>query len=931
VFSRCFLIPAPSQFDFKAQDSNLIRILAIDTPVRDACIAGDLSTAEKLLTQEINADANKHASYVNRSFVMARKHHWDHALQDAIKSISIQPSLIGCISKGIALGGKGNIRDSIQAFDLAFTFANEDPKIIVFLLLIKAIAIFNAGQHEEAIIRVQELAATCRNDILACRMVEAYLRVQLVINALDVGRHDEAADHFTAAVKMNIFSSRSAIHFGYDDFVVLFGWDLASLWMTANQKRCRALLQAGRLSEAIGSYQHMMDVSDITTKADSLDWFTVFKEECSALFAANGDAAFTTCDYDRAINLYSAAIELDPASDTIFAKRSKAKSGKMLWIEALHDAQKVIELNPSSYLGYDLKHTALHGAQRYDEAIQAFQIMMSKLHDAAYVPTQKLPQQYLSPSGTALDIRKVIDAQLENAPFRVLDTTTGLLCDREAQISAFKTSVEYKELVSSTITHPDFRMKRIKEIVVTYFRYAMLSHRWEGKEPLLQDIQDKVLYELNPVGGMVKLQSFCKIARRAGCRWAWSDTCCIDKSNSVEHQEAINSMFVWYQHSALTIIYLSDVPPSSKSGALANSAWNTRGWTAQELLASKVILFYQKDWTLYLDDRSLNHKESAAIMQELEHATGIDRRAIAAFRPGMTCARETLQWASTRVTTLQEDVAYSLSGVFGIRLRVDYGEKKQCALGRLLQKVVAHSGDITALDWVGKPSEFNSCLPADITSYEAPPCKLPSLSEADIQSSVSSLRGTVALESASRLYQTLDYLSAPRFAHRRLHLPCIVFPVTEVGRKPGQNKETHFTYGVKADGLHDLDITTEDRLPRFSREMPPPTWRTFLLVRTWSCHLLELPDPADDTKCVEDWTVSESTLPPSENEPVYSESHSRALRLIVRLGQPFGAFLLARQRNGVYKRIASDRNIIAQVKDMTSVGNLMDIRTLEIM
>ncbi|KAG1803059.1 uncharacterized protein BJ212DRAFT_1374559, partial [Suillus subaureus] len=58
---------------------------------------------------------------------------------------------------------------------------------------------------------------------------------------------------------------------------------------------------------------------------------------------------------------------------------------------------------------------------------------------------------------------------------------------------------------------------------------------------------------------------------------------------------------------------------------------------------------------------------------------------------------------------------------------------------------------------------------------------------------------------------------------------------------------------------------------------------------------------------------------------------SRALRLIVRLGQPFRAFLLARQRGGEYKRIASDRDIIVQVKDVTSVRDLMDIGTVEIL
>jgi len=45
------------------------------------------------------------------------------------------------------------------------------------------------------------------------------------------------------------------------------------------------------------------------------------------------------------------------------------------------DAQ-VIELEPLSHVGYQLKHTALHGAQRYGEAVEAFQIMLAKLDSA---------------------------------------------------------------------------------------------------------------------------------------------------------------------------------------------------------------------------------------------------------------------------------------------------------------------------------------------------------------------------------------------------------------------------------------------------------------------------------------------------------------------------------------------------------------------
>jgi hypothetical protein len=577
--------------------------------------------------------------------------------------------------------------------------------------------------------------------------------------------------------------------------------------------------------------------------------------------------------------------------------------------------------------------------------------MLSKLDDALDTETRSKPQylirqhtlivsaelrqQYLSPSEVDRAIRKVIDIQLDNAPLRVIDTATGLLCNRETQIRTFKTSIEYKELLSSTIMHRDLQTKHIEDVVMTYFRYVMLSHRWEEEEPLLQDIHGKNVYELDPVGGLTKLQSFCKTARNLRYRWAWSDTCCIDKSNNVELQESVNSMFVWYHHSALTIIYLSDVPPSSKPGTLAKSAWNTRGWTVQEFLAPNIILFYQKDWTLYLDDHIPNHKESVAIMQELEYATGIDRRAIVAFCPGMRDARQKLQWASRRVTTLQEDIAYSLSGIFGVRLRVDYGEKKQNALGRLLQEIVTQSGDITALDWVGESSELNSCLPANIISYATPPYALPSLCEDEIQTAVLSLRkNAVTVDLASRLYNQLDHTSAARFVNRRLHLPCIVFPVTEARLKPVQDQDTYM-YAVKSDGLYDLQITTEDRFTPFSPARPPPIWQKILLVRPWSRDLLELHDPADDTYNVEHWSVPESpshdSLPEQTEPMIDSDSYSQALRLIVRLGQPFGAFLLARQRSGEFKRIASDHDIIAQIKDMTSVDNMMDIRTLEIL
>ncbi|KAG2117648.1 hypothetical protein BD769DRAFT_1777979 [Suillus cothurnatus] len=588
------------------------------------------------------------------------------------------------------------------------------------------------------------------------------------------------------------------------------------------------------------------------------------------------------------------------ASGTTCADHSKVRLG-----DALLGG---IELEPSSHVRHQSKHTALESPKRLSELVEASKMILEILTSAHGVQLRKLREKYIKVEAA---IRKSIDIQLHTTPLRLFNTTTGRLCDRAAQINAFKTSAEYNELLLSIMAHPGLPLGRIADAVATYFRYVMLSHRWGENEPLLHDIQDKIVYKLD-AASVMKLQSFCKLARHAGYHWAWVDT--------------------------LAIVYLSDVPPSAKYGALAKSEWNTRGWTVPEFLASKAIRFYQKDWTLYLDDYSPNHKESVEIMDELEDATGIGARALVAFQPGMRDAREKLRWVSMRVTTVPEDIAYSLFGVFGIQLPILYGENAQNALGRLLQEIIARSGDITALDWIGQPSEFNSCLPADITSYAAPPCALPCLSEDEIQTAVSLLRDTVAVGQALKLYTLLQDVSAPRFANCRLHLPCISFRVTEIRRKHGPAQETSFTYAVKADGLDDLLITTEEKLIPFWRSRP--TRQTFLLVLPWDRRLLELPDFADDVESLGDWPQPESLLDDSdesvgdsfgEEELADSESYSRALRLIVRLGQPFGAFLLAQQRGGEYKRIASDHDIIAQVKDVTSVRSMMDIRTLEIL
>jgi tetratricopeptide (TPR) repeat protein len=255
------------------------KILVINPAARNACITGDLPTAIQLFTQQIDADPNNFESYANRSFAMARRAAWNDALQDATKSVSIEPSFIGYISKGLALCGNQQVQEAMAAFDLAFTFTKADPKTTHFLFLIKAIALFNAKPCEETVLPVQELASRPNADPLACRVVEASMQFQLGTIAMDSALYKDASRHFTAAVNAGAFFSKLDVDSIYEDFVVLFGWDLKVLWQTANQQRCHALVRAGKIGATLEAYRYMMDTSDEPTKAIFRAWVSALDEE----------------------------------------------------------------------------------------------------------------------------------------------------------------------------------------------------------------------------------------------------------------------------------------------------------------------------------------------------------------------------------------------------------------------------------------------------------------------------------------------------------------------------------------------------------------------------------------------------------------------------------------------------------------------------
>ncbi|KAI6024690.1 hypothetical protein BKA83DRAFT_10461 [Pisolithus microcarpus] len=505
-------------------------------------------------------------------------------------------------------------------------------------------------------------------------------------------------------------------------------------------------------------------------------------------------------------------------------------------------------------------------------------------------------------------IRNVAFEMLKTMPVRLLHTPTGILCDRNTQVSHFMDSRQCKRLVSLCSTcSQDQQMELIRTDILRHFQYIMLSHRWGEDEPSLRAVEGCSIYGMSTRGGFGKLQAFCRVALERDYLWAWSDTCCIDKYDCAEVQETIGSMFTWYRQSALTIVYLSDI---SDAGSLGSSEWFRRGWTLQEPLAPRTVLFYTQNWSLYKNLVVSNHEADVAVLEEVARETGIESQFLTNFSPGMDDARLILQWASSRRTTRPEDIA-----LFAFR---DLQRPSLCS-----------SGKISVLDWVGEPSPFHSCFPAHIASYQRPPA-LPSYPNTEEQpitmsqgpSSFEVMRnfsGSLATSllpcflsrsltlssvahrvpavqqrtpdsySPSNVYDfhSLTRVPHPRILNRLLILPCIAYRVIAVQLSEPDPSRPNYMYHIQASGLKPLEITSPIKL----EDIRTPEGALHL-VGPWHSKLLG---------------------PSVEPDAVTEE------QLVSALGTPFNALLLTQLSHHEYKRIASSTLITVQSVDQASI------------
>ena len=165
--------------------------------------------------------------------------------------------------------------------------------------------------------------------------------------------------------------------------------------------------------------------------------------------------------------------------------------------------------------------------------------------------------------------------------------------------------------------------------------------------------------------------------------------------SSAELSESINSMHDWYSHSNICYAYLADVDdednPERSQSQFRESRWFSRAWTLQELISPRIVIFLSKDW------RVVGTKSSLA--RTIQEVTNIDVDVLLGRRKlSEVCVAKRMSWAARREAGKVEDEAYSLLGIFGIYLPLNYGEGRNAFI-RLQEAIMKDIPDQTLFAW----------------------------------------------------------------------------------------------------------------------------------------------------------------------------------------------------------------------------------------
>ncbi|THV01903.1 hypothetical protein K435DRAFT_376728 [Dendrothele bispora CBS 962.96] len=263
-------------------------------------------------------------------------------------------------------------------------------------------------------------------------------------------------------------------------------------------------------------------------------------------------------------------------------------------------------------------------------------------------------------------------------PRRLIDTRTRRLVEfaESGAVIPPYAILSHRWLHGEEATFQEFMELQTKSSPISLARLGCLGHRDTVTQERRQELKRK--------SGFRKIFAACQKARDDGFDFIWIDTCCLDKTNHEEIATNIKFMYSFYQNSEVCYVYLADVWKEGmpwEHATFCRSEWFQRGWTLQELLAPRQVVFFDAAWNRIGDKHQLK--------DAINHLTGIPPSVLEGTTSIQSVDIQTrMSWCAGRKTTKSSDLAYCLLGILGVVMEPNHGEDVETAFERLQAKLV---------------------------------------------------------------------------------------------------------------------------------------------------------------------------------------------------------------------------------------------------
>ncbi|KAN0087900.1 hypothetical protein V8E55_006521 [Tylopilus felleus] len=258
-----------------------------------------------------------------RALVRARLQRWDEALVDAQMAIDAQPSMIAHIAKSLAHVGKGEKDKAYLTCDIAFEHSHSS--YIPLPLPIKAIVMFMAGEHHDALSYMDSLNAAVRYNSTR-DTIQAYMYLLLGNTHMESSNYESAIDLFERA-RAQVQHCQNRLPLVVS---LMSGWKFDNLHITIWQRLCEVLYVAGRrkdadkyLLEMVNSFEKEVYKSELITK-----WVSDFTHQCLSAPDSDGDAVSTPTEDANILTVHAIPTPL-------LREWAKAKLVHYAWKDAL--------------------------------------------------------------------------------------------------------------------------------------------------------------------------------------------------------------------------------------------------------------------------------------------------------------------------------------------------------------------------------------------------------------------------------------------------------------------------------------------------------------------------------------------------------------------------------------------------------------------